>query len=1059
MALSMFGVCASATDVKDYPDYDKITYTEAVGVLSGIGVLQGDEGGFRPTEGLTRAEAAKIADYLIGLQDNNVAEGTKFNDIKGHWAEEYITIAESVGLVNGNGDGTFDPEGKLTGYAWEKIVLCALGYSAEYENMLGDKWEGGVAILADKVDLLKDLAPTYDATKAITREEAAQIAYTALFTKTVKYKLSGTTHTLAKEDMTLGMKVFGLCDDNVEFDVFGAPTGRVYRTVKGDVIASFAIEPIASYSNIGKGTKYDEIKDDIEDYYAKGPVGEIEYFVDGVKSAVEGPIGGRGVQVDLYEFDGKFRIVEINTYVAEIGVNNVKIEKNRPNTNGNATPDYISGLVNTAYLAAGEFKDHDVIIYNVGNEVNLGKPAKTVAVNAQTRAAERDVADTVSYNGNVTNIVKNDGYVCFGEGEKVYFDVNAKTTIPGGRILSTAYNAFYYDTYGNVIYVTPAEYDTVSEVGHLYVIDAISYYSKYAAIEDGDLYHPVIYRDAAAQALVVEYTDTEAEIKVVDLAIAQNADGEYVFLDKYGFLTNNRIKEGVYHNNDRRPWVGAIKSIPNDQFAEYYVTEDGEYIIVPCDDRVTDMATKRGNVNMTSNGSFYKDATSSTKISYLSLTYDPVEITPETIADMAQKGTASVKTVVGYKNFEDSLPAKAAFLHEDKDGKADFGAMLKVSATPTTVMYGVFTGAEKINAANGWAYNFVDSNGNPHTLYAECWEGTEWNNKTNPRPAGAVTNFGEVVFDDTNDKDTDDKGKVYKLYLSSENKIVAYNELELGYETIDGENEEIIVHNDDDHVYYGYPTYVDGKSYIELSTKPTEEIEFDAGFGEVPYTGAAPMTLADAVREGKWVAVYTDMVEDGPGPKVERVVFVSVVENPQGGEFEATYTAAGWTQENWVDGSWKDSTPNYFNGKASISEADVVNYYIGKTFKFTYETTYDVNNTPTNAYTKAVTNADPFYFYDGDNEFAYVAPGEITVRTTTGYQADGTDLTGYDYCDKYEGLPLYFQWNPETKIATPAEALPASGNHKDVKVVDHINCDVKDHCGLCDTIIFTVTEY
>ena len=61
MAVSMFGVVASAKDINEYPDVDEITYTEAVGVLSGLGVLQGDERGFAPKDGLTRAEAAKIA--------------------------------------------------------------------------------------------------------------------------------------------------------------------------------------------------------------------------------------------------------------------------------------------------------------------------------------------------------------------------------------------------------------------------------------------------------------------------------------------------------------------------------------------------------------------------------------------------------------------------------------------------------------------------------------------------------------------------------------------------------------------------------------------------------------------------------------------------------------------------------------------------------------------------------------------------------------------------------------------------------------------------------------
>ena len=61
MAFSLM-LSASAADVKfeDYPDKDSITaeFVEGVQVLTGLKVFQGDENGFRPSDQITRAEAA-----------------------------------------------------------------------------------------------------------------------------------------------------------------------------------------------------------------------------------------------------------------------------------------------------------------------------------------------------------------------------------------------------------------------------------------------------------------------------------------------------------------------------------------------------------------------------------------------------------------------------------------------------------------------------------------------------------------------------------------------------------------------------------------------------------------------------------------------------------------------------------------------------------------------------------------------------------------------------------------------------------------------------------------
>lgn len=56
-----------------------------------------------------------------------------FSDIKGHWAEKYIIAAKELGLMVGNGDGTFNPDGPFT-RAQAAIVSVRL-----YEKITGKK--------------------------------------------------------------------------------------------------------------------------------------------------------------------------------------------------------------------------------------------------------------------------------------------------------------------------------------------------------------------------------------------------------------------------------------------------------------------------------------------------------------------------------------------------------------------------------------------------------------------------------------------------------------------------------------------------------------------------------------------------------------------------------------------------------------------------------------------------------------------------------------------------------------------------------------------------------
>ena len=65
MALSLM-TAAFAADASDYKDYSKVTYKEAVDVMTAAGIFNGGDGNnFNPDATLNREQAAKIITYML----------------------------------------------------------------------------------------------------------------------------------------------------------------------------------------------------------------------------------------------------------------------------------------------------------------------------------------------------------------------------------------------------------------------------------------------------------------------------------------------------------------------------------------------------------------------------------------------------------------------------------------------------------------------------------------------------------------------------------------------------------------------------------------------------------------------------------------------------------------------------------------------------------------------------------------------------------------------------------------------------------------------------------
>ena len=182
MTMSLVTISAGATD---FTDDDSITYQEAIDVISAIGVVSGySDGSFHPTDNLTRGAAAKIITNLIlgpNTASTLVCTTAPYPDVPvGHTFAAAITYCSQNKIINGYPDGSFRPDGTLTGYAFLKMLLGALGYDGTIEGFTGANWSINVAKLADGIGLTNKVADTFAGSSAVDRQTACLFAFNTI---------------------------------------------------------------------------------------------------------------------------------------------------------------------------------------------------------------------------------------------------------------------------------------------------------------------------------------------------------------------------------------------------------------------------------------------------------------------------------------------------------------------------------------------------------------------------------------------------------------------------------------------------------------------------------------------------------------------------------------------------------------------------------------------------------------------------------------------------------------------------------------------------------------
>lgn len=113
-----------AFNFKDVPD--GVWYANNLGYCVEAGLIQGRGNGlFDPSANITRAEFAAIVARFLGLP-NEVTGANRYTDTSGNWAEGYIAQLTAKGIVEGKGDGKFDPNANISRYEAVTMLNRAL---------------------------------------------------------------------------------------------------------------------------------------------------------------------------------------------------------------------------------------------------------------------------------------------------------------------------------------------------------------------------------------------------------------------------------------------------------------------------------------------------------------------------------------------------------------------------------------------------------------------------------------------------------------------------------------------------------------------------------------------------------------------------------------------------------------------------------------------------------------------------------------------------------------------------------------------------------------------
>ena len=636
MTMSLVTVSAGA---KDFTDDSEITYKEAVDVISALGVVDGYSGGdFRPDDVLTRGAAAKIiCNLILGPTTASAlaASTAPFKDVPvTNTFAGYITYCSQQGIISGYADGTFRPTGTLSGNAFMKMLLGALGYDSSIEGYTGANWQVSVIKQASGIGL-DDGNDEFVGSQAVTRQEAALYAFNMLQATMVEYDKKDTivvgditinttstrkdvennTNTDGNIDgerngdglMQFGEKYFKDLEKEDATDIFGHPSSKwVYD---GDDVGTYANEADATYvvedddMDVGQVVTSSSYMN-----YSSSEAKDAKYFLNGDDNEVKSSeLVAVGDIVEAYENDnGDVETVVVSRYtVAKIdkvdtdvstaesrnGASEVLTLTDLDGDNSNDYYDKYDDAEKTLRGYASSYDEGTVLAVafrdgKFGDEVLASYEAE--AVTGEVTAFRED--ETVTMDGTKYEFARNEnGTAGFVDGITSNFDFDKEYTI-------------YLTADGYVIGVEGAAGADLSDVYYVagvygeesrYNASKMTYYAQAVSLADGSA-SDIELDEKDSKNELVEFLDTDNGNYVAvkglytfddDIATAWDGDRDYTVygIDEDDGL-NTSLKNALAMDDTK-----FSTNVTGGSGKTFYVDENTQYLGV--DDYADDIDT------------------------------------------------------------------------------------------------------------------------------------------------------------------------------------------------------------------------------------------------------------------------------------------------------------------------------------------------------------------------------------------------------------------------------------------------------------------------------------
>ena len=518
MTMSLVTISAGA---KDFTDDEAINYEEAIDVMSAVKVVDGyTDGSFKPQAQLNRGQAAKIlCNMILGPTTASAlkADSAPFKDVAvDSTFAGYIAYCAQAGIIDGYTDGTFRPAAPLTGYAFMKLLLGALGYDKDIEGYNIPNWSINVAKRALNIGLDKGLTEDFDGTKIVTREEACLFAFNTLKATMVEYGTKTTVNvagaevviggSAAKEVTTSNDTNKIKADGKVQFaekyftklqktstsrDVFGRPaTEWRYKTESigtyvntGDLVASYTkkVSKADLYTLLGKSV-VDDLSNSVADLHvytdgAADPAPAVSTYIAKNQSGASNSTGN-GVQTEVYvDGDNNTTIVSILTYLvkadADYSAKKEEVKISYVTDNGSSAPAGFPTTISQEDFDVSEVKEDDYLLVTFANgDIQSVTPAETVKGTVETYTDNSSVTiggTKYSYNKLVGSAHKATSY-SVGEEAVLVLDTNGYVMLIDDAIVAndflflnnTASTSGLNTNYVGAAYFTDGTYEEIT---------------------------------------------------------------------------------------------------------------------------------------------------------------------------------------------------------------------------------------------------------------------------------------------------------------------------------------------------------------------------------------------------------------------------------------------------------------------------------------------------------------------------------------------------------------------------------------------------------------------